>query len=208
MWLLNNLLYRYQVVPFPTNAGWAESNIPTGGVNFLPRYLYPYTGVGANSRGLAWTQAYGFRPAVWSEIDLSKPLMLSFLINKDGNDVESVGRVQLKQVFTEGQLAAPGIGLQVDNFTVTGEAYGTARQTVALGNIVAGQINRIDIVVVPNTRVEFWVNNVLTGSLTGTAVPTLMSALFVISIINGATGTVDSRMFVLTPTIIHGTYLP
>ncbi len=195
-----NLGYEWKELIVPTNAGWTTSLLGSGGVSQNPFRIAPYTGTTANSRGLAYVATLGLNSGdrVRVACDYSKRLEWEFIICRRFSDSEAVARIQLKQVNTEGDLANVGIGLRIDNYTVLGEAYGTARQTVSLGTLTDDRIWRVKIVLIPNTRVEFWVDGVLRGSLTGTAVPTGVTATtwVVVSIINGPTGGVNATLYV------------
>jgi len=207
LWLLNNLLDRYKIIEVPTNSGWATSNLGSGGVGHYPFNIFVYTGTTANSRGLAYTIAWGLNSGDVrrDRIDFSKKLMISFAVVRRNSDSEAVARFQLKSVNTEGDLADLGLGIRIDNYTVLGEAYGTARGTTSLGSLTNEQLTRFKIVHVPDTRVEFWVDGVLTGVLTGTYVPTGLSnnSFLVASIVNGPTGGVDAQMRVFNIRLVQ-----
>jgi len=196
LWLLDRLFNRYKVVRLPTNAGWGSDNAGSGWVYQDPWYLHVGTGTTANSRGLAWRTVYGLNSGDRSRyaLDWSKRLWWLFTFHRENSDPEVVGRIQLKTANTEGALTDIGIGLEINNYDVVGEAYGTARGTVNLGTLTNSRIWRVKIVHVPGVRVEFWVNGVLAGTLTGDHVPTGSVAYnyYVQSIINGATGGVDA----------------
>jgi len=206
LWLRSNLLKKYKVIHIdPSN--WSTSNSGSGVVEEAPVYLRVRTGTTANSRGLAWHPVHWLNSgdAWYSYCDYSKRLEWEFLLVRVNSDAESVGRIQLKQVNSEGALAALGLGLQIDNFTVTGEAYGTARGTVSLGTMTPGWFWNVRIVHVPGVRVEFWVNDDLAGVLTGTAVPSGLSStsFIVVSIINGPTGGVNAFLDVSKMRIVQ-----
>lgn len=200
LWLLHNLYKKYKVIRVPTNAGWISSLVNSGALTQVPFLLGPHTGVTANSRGLAYATTLGLNSGTLSRsyIDWTKWLELSFILLRLNSDAEAVGRFQLKEIGTEGILANQGIGIQATNYALVGEAYGTARGTVSLGNLTDDRSVKIKIVK-KATSVEFWVNDVLTDILTGTAVPAVAgtaAGYSVASIINGGTGTVDGYLFV------------
>jgi len=199
VWLLDNLLSKYKVIR-PTNAGWYTSNSGSGAVGQLPFYIWAGTGTTANSRGLAYapilTLNSGDYPA--AQTDYEKRLELMFMLHRVNSDSEAVARFQLKSVNTEGALSGLGIGLEINNFDIIGEAYGTARGTVSLGSLTPNRICYFRLVHIPNSRVEFWVDGVLAGTLTGDYVPTgqSTSSYLVLSIINGSTGGVNAVVYV------------
>jgi hypothetical protein len=196
---MDNLFRKYKVLIIPTNGGWGMSNTGSGVVSPNPLHLYVATGTTANSRGLGFSPIFGLNSGTISRhyIDWTKRLEFIFELARINSDSESIARVQLKETGVEGMLAQRGIGLEIDNYTLIGEAYGTARGTVSLGTLTDNIIKRIKIV--KDTEVQFWVDGVLVGTLTGDYVPNVpgtTGAYLVISIINGATGGVDARLYV------------
>jgi len=200
LWLLNKLLDKYKIIDVPTSGGWFTSLAGSGSRAQTPNYLRVGTGTTANSRGLVNTTCFALNPGdrAWDAVDYSKYLEWEFAVVRYNSDPEAVARVQLKQTGAEGALADVGLGVEIQDLDVYGEAYGTARQTVGLGTLTHDRSWHIKIVHVPSARVEFWVNGILTGILTGSAVPTGVTArtYMVISIINGSTGGVDANLFV------------
>lgn len=200
LWLLQNLLNKHKVIRVPTNGGWTTSVLFTGGVAQAPSRLYLNTGGTASSRGLASAFTFGLNAGTIARayLDWTKRLELSFILCRQSSDVEVIARFQLKEASTEGLLAQRGIGVEISNYTMVGEAYGTARNTVPIATLTDDRVSQIRIVKLID-RVEFWVNRILAGTLTGTAVPNVTgaaSAHHVASIINGATGGVDAGLFV------------
>lgn len=200
LWLLHNFQRKYKHIRVPTNAGWTTSNV-NGIVTQTPLHMYANTSITAISRGLAHCASTNLNSGdiCHDYINWSKRLELSFILSRITADVEVVARVQLKEVNTEGVLAAKGIGLQISNYTVVGEAYGTALQTTGtLKTLITDRIIRVKIVLT-STSVEFWIDGVLVESLTGTAIPTAASAAtdyLVVSIINGVTGGINAWIMV------------
>jgi hypothetical protein len=183
----------------PPNAGWETSYVGSGSAAFYPFRIYLVTGTTANSCGLVRCGIHGLNAgSIHQEyIDWTRRLQLSFFLTRVSDDPQVIGRVQLKEINTEGQLAQRGIGLQINNWSVIGEAYGTARNTTAeIKSLLGARIARIKIVKLSD-KVEFWVNDYLKATLTGTAVPNVTgnaSAYLVASIINGATGGVSAAL--------------
>jgi hypothetical protein len=194
-WLLENLLKKYKVIRVQTT-GWSTSNVGSGVVTQYPTYITMATGTTASSRGLATTSIYGPNPgnAHYYFTDWRKKLMLEFICSKGGNDPESVARIQLKEAATEGALAQRGVGIEIDNYSLVGEAYGTARGTVSLVTLSDSRLVRVTIEKLPD-RVNFYVNGILYGTLTGSAVPNVVgnaTTELVVSIVNGPTGGVQT----------------
>lgn len=199
LWLLHNFHRKYKHIRVPLNAGWT-SDLVNGGLTQQPMRLYPNTSITASSRGLGYAVAHGLNSGntVMYNIDWTKRLELSFTLARESSDVEVVARVQLKEVATEGVLAARGIGLQISNLTVVGEAYGTALQTTGTLKTLTNTYSIRVKIVLTATSVDFWIDGVLAGSLTGTAVPSVVGAAgyLVVSIINGVTGGVNAKLFI------------
>jgi len=199
LWLLHNLERKYKIIRIPTNGGWAADHSGGGGYQ-RPQYIQVYTSTDPNTRGLFFLTTFGLNSGDRSQhaCDYSKRLELYFTIARMYSDPEAVARVQLKQTTSEGPLSDVGLGIEIRDFDVYGEAYGTARQTVKIFTLKHERVARVRIVHVPNNRVEFWVNGVKRGELTGTAVPTGVTTTtrFVVSIVNGPTGGVACEFYV------------
>ena len=178
LWLLDNLLAKYKVIDVPTR-GWNTNNAGSGSVGQYPIFLTWWTGTTADSRALAYTYLYLLNSGdtYYTRLDFGKRLIWEFTLDRhDTADSAHVGRVQIKTVNTEGALSDVGLGLEIDNLDVYGEAYGTARGTVHLTTLTLGQLKRFRIVLIPGSKVEFytleasgWVKR---GELTGDYVPT------------------------------------
>jgi len=197
LWLLHNLYEKYKVVRVPTSGGWLTNNI-NGAAVLRPFMLYVNTSATANSRGLVYAEGIGLNSGdiVAGYCDWTKRLEIEFSVARIGSDSEVEARVQLKEANTEGILAQRGVGVSINNFDMVGEAYGTARDTLPLGTLASNRLARIKIVV-RSVVVEFWVDGVLQGTLTGNAVPSVQataSTYMVISIINGPTGGVNAYL--------------
>jgi hypothetical protein len=206
-WLLDNLFKRYRVYIIPTNAGWATSNVGSGSAGFASTYLAVLTGTTANSRGMALQGVFGLNPGNYGRhmVDWDKYLELRFGIARLRSDPEVVARFQIKESGVEGPLAEKGLGVEVRNFEVYGESYGTARGTVRLGTLADNRPAYARIVK-RRDRVEFYLNEALAGVLTGAYVPTgapSTNCSFVHSIVNGPTGGVNAIWYVWGITVIQ-----
>lgn len=197
---------RYKTINLPTNVGWSTSNAGSGAVYQYPSHMILITGATANSRALASTLAYGLTPAQNAHylysIYFDKRLEWDFALTRENSDPEVIARIQLKRTSTEGALTDIGVGIEIQNMTMYGEGYGSARSTCTIGSLTNLYTRYIRIVVVPGDistrRVEFWVDNQLAGTLTGNAVPYGYAAVphySVVSIINGATGGVIAGLY-------------
>jgi hypothetical protein len=193
--LLDKLLEKYKVMIIPP-LGFSSSFSGGAGGTGTPFVLYIYTSTTANSIGRFYAYARflnsGTLPS-YEFVDWTKDLELHFLLIHSGSDPEAVSYVQLKESGAEGALAQRGIGIELQNLTLYGEGYGTSRGTVNLGTLTSGYLVKIKIVK-KSSKIEFYVNNELKGTLTGSAVPNVAgtaSAYFVLSAKNGATGGVN-----------------
>lgn len=197
---LTGIVEEWREFDVPTNAGWTTSNVGSGGAAYSSLYLYVYTGATALSRGMVYTLVFGLNRGILSRyyVDWTKRLELEFAVVRLNSDPECVARVQLKESNVEGPLAQLGVGVEIDNYTVLGESYGTSRGTVALGTIPDDRPWFVKIVKTTD-EVRFWINGVLVGRLTGAYVPNVagnVNTHLVASIINGATGGVDARLYI------------
>jgi hypothetical protein len=204
---LGSFLESYKVINVPTSASWTASNAGSGSIVLEPTDFYIRTGTTASSRGMVYAGFFGLNSGNISRayVDWTKRLELLATIARLNSDPQAVARFQLKQGSSEGQLAGLGIGIQINNYSLYGEAYGSARGTVSLGTLTDDRLARIRIVKEID-RVEFWINGVLQGTLTGNAVPNVQGGAIgylVASIINGATGGVDTQLFVSNIWIIQ-----
>lgn len=174
------------------HVGWTASHTGSGGSYAIAFNIGLSTGTTASSRAMLYTRVFGLNSGDIScfNIDWTKRLELHFTIERNGSDPECVARFQLKESNVEGALSERGIGIEINNFAVVGESYGTARGTVSLGTIPSTVIKRFRIVKDIN-RVEFWVDDVKLGELTGSYVPNVKgtaTAFVVASVRNGTTG--------------------
>jgi hypothetical protein len=201
-WLLDNLLGRYKVILYaPT--GWVASNAGSGSFGAGPDSVIVRTGTTANSRGMgiAFPVALNSGDMDYRYVDWRKYLEINTIIFRSASDPEVIARLQLKETSTEGALTGRGVGVEIRNYAMYGESYGTSRGTVAIGVLSDRRAVKLTIVKRMD-RVEFYVNNVLQGSLEGAYVPAdIGTAYLVISIVNGATGGVDA-LFGATPPLI------
>jgi hypothetical protein len=199
--LLSGYLNSYKVIRVPTNTGWSASNGGSGSVGLWAFYFQPFTGTTPDSRGMSFALLMGLNSGNIQRcfVDWTKRMELEFFVSRQGSDAEAIARFQLKEANTEGILAQRGIGIQISNYAMVGESYGTARGTVNLATLSDYKICRIKIVKTASA-VEFWVNGVLTGTITtANAIPSVQgtaNAYLVASIINGATGGVNADLCV------------
>jgi hypothetical protein len=154
-WLLENLFTRYKVINVPTDAGWGYAFVGSGSWSQRPFYLHLNTGMTASSSARAYTDPYYLNTNLAQSyyLDWNKRLELWLIANRINSDPECIGRIQLKNTNAEGALASLGVGVEFDNYSVIGEAYGTARGTVSLGTIPNETPWRFRIVHIPGVKV-------------------------------------------------------
>jgi len=191
---------RFKIKRFPTNAGWSTAKSGSGAIYQLMHLIYLGTGTTALSEARAYQGTYGLNSGDihYSYVDWTRRLEFEFTFSRINSDVEATARIQLKETQFEGALAGRGIGLEIANYRVRGEGYGTSRGTIDLGDIPDSRIWHVKIVL-EGDRLEFWINRVLQGVLTGDSVPQVQGTTggyLVLSVINGPTGGVDVKMTV------------
>jgi hypothetical protein len=198
-------------VVIPTNAGWTTYVVGSGVCSFLPTYILLNCGITANSEIRARADIAGLNIDTGWLINWNKPIRFRFSYIREVSEAEVIARVQIKDVFTEGILAAPGIGMQVDNYDISFESYGAARAVTASGvSCVSGKSKDILIAYYPGNRVEFYINGVLVATHTGNTIPIAGggagSGMLIHSIKNGATGGVASYSYICSPRVWRRTY--
>jgi len=172
--VLDDLLTRWKVVPVNPNEGWKTSHLGTGGANQYTVYCEGFTGIDPVSRGMLYAGMRGLNSGNMSHynIDWDKRLELRFNVLRLGLEVGGTrGRIYLKCSSVWGDLTVLGIGLRISDYAVEGRAYGIAEGIVNLPNLVSDRLSRYRIIHIPESRVEFWVNEVKEGELTGDYVP-------------------------------------
>lgn len=163
---------RSNFMMIPTAVGWDETIVGAGVVDQEPfRQRAKITDVNAGS-ALAYTRSQGFNiGGTYGKVNWDKHLYFILNYGIYFSEANLNRRVQLKGVDTLGQLAEMGIGFQVVDLVMTGEAYGIARGTVALGNMIEiadPSYESIQVVIEldPATpAVRFYINGSLIGSI-------------------------------------------
>ena len=194
-------------------SNWGEAYVGSGAHADAPVRITLYTGIVANSSALKYCETapvrYGGAPA---SINWSKKLVFIFSMVRINNDAEFVGRIQIKNGVGLGALADDGLGIQVDNFNLTGETYGAlGRGTVALTTVLtSASCYGVMIVHTPGVKTEFFIDSgggwVLEGTQTDTTlIPTGMGGgwnYVVASGQNGVTGGVNDEMSLYKPYVL------
>jgi len=191
---------REKEIVIRTNGGWTEVVNGSASVSQTPFYLLVNTGSTANSASTAYCPVFGLSGSgeTWNAINFSKRLEWSFIITRVTYNTQTQAYIQLKQSNSMGALSDVGVGLMINSSShLYGESYGSTRQLVDLNAYARETTIRVKIVVVPNTKVEFWINGALIGTITGDGVPTgtISPAYVVVSIKNGDTS-LKTEMYV------------
>jgi len=186
---------RYMHVPI--NDLWTDNSGGTGSSTLYPQYAEVACAAAGGDHGLVYCTAPFLNSyvdaSVWDRADFDNMLIWAFDVSRDaGTHADIRARVQLKQANGEGVLANDGMGIQIQNYDIYGEAFAAAQATVDLGvTMTALYTYRIAIVLIPNVSVDFYVNEVYRGQIT-TQVPSGPAAgtcYWVLSIDNGAVAT-------------------
>jgi len=197
---LEGLLDEYRIINVPMNAGWGTSLVGSGSWSLNALYSYLYTGTTASSSILLYAWTFGLNSSTISKhyVDWTKRLEIHFTIARYNSDPECVARFQLKESNALGALAQRGVGIEIANYLLRGEGYGTSRGTVDLMTLTDGITYEVKIVK-DGSELEFWVNNVLLGKLSGAYVPNVPgtgNSCLAVSINNGPTGGVNGEFHV------------
>ena len=122
------------------------------------------TGAAANGRGFAYSRLFGLGSLFdIREIDWDKKLHIQFKIARTGSVAGTIARVQLKPNNNEADLAAKGIGIVINNYSIFAESYNTARLATDTTIVMGGfnYPNTIEIVHNPGVDVRWYVDKVL-----------------------------------------------
>lgn len=171
---LPTLISADNFIMIPTVAGWTEVFVGAGAAQQQPtRQVALILDANAGS-ALLHTPAYGFNiGGDYQKVNFDKHLYIIFNYGVYKTEANLIRRVQLKKAAALGVLAEIGLGIEIDNTTITGEAYGTARGTVALGSItMLGTLCESIQVIIwldPDTpAVRYYIDGSLAGSITNT----------------------------------------
>ncbi|KKN73881.1 hypothetical protein LCGC14_0396830 [marine sediment metagenome] len=162
-------LGRFKELEVDTNSAWSATNVGSGSIVATdPLGKILRTGATANSSTFNRTRPYGLNGDVANRnyFDYDKALSLFFSVCRYITDAEAVSRVQMKDADGIGVLGEKGIGLQLDNLALTGEAYGASRGTVDLSTSLTIEKMAWVEIRLTSTGVEFFVDNVSKGSIT------------------------------------------
>jgi hypothetical protein len=189
-----------------TGSGLTPSTSGTATTQAVSNYAQLRTGAtsGSVARLYSTEPISGLSQSQIFNINFGLPLRITFSLTRITAGASALGRVQIKQTQADGALAASGLGLQINNYDIFGETYGTSIDTLNAGTLVDGQTYKIEIIHYPANRVEWWVNGVLRAAETTAAkIPTGQAPCYLqASFNNGAA--VDLQMFVNSITLQSG----
>ena len=179
--------------------------VGSGVVSNRADFLRQQTGTTASSTVVSYTSIPGLLVgnATYGLVDWSKELWIFFGLRRITSEAQTIARIQIKQIETIGNLAALGLGIYIANLTLSGESYGTQRNTTSLGTtLVSSQSYQIAIHLQPSVpQIDWYVDGVLKGSETVAAnIPTVAATApdnFVVSVENGVTGGTNAELFLL-----------
>jgi hypothetical protein len=212
--LLGNLFSNGNITVLPTNGGWTQTVAGSGSSGQTPSFLYVSCGSGINSSASLSSPIVGLSNITnKTYINWDIPLHISFSIIQFFYNTQVVSYTQLKNSYVQGPISSPGLGIRIDNHTMWGESYGTTLGSSSLGDIRNDILTKIDIILTPEKRVEYWVDNVLktihtnlsfipsgeTGALDGS-----INATFMHSIKNGNSDTQAVYYYLKQPVIWQG----
>jgi len=195
------------LLAIPTLAGWSEG---VGGSGSTNQYIYGNqvrTGVTLNSSARLYTtsQLFGFDATSFVNFSFDKEIIFIFNYARSASEANAIARVQIKAAATEGALGAKGIGIEVDNFALYGESYGTSLAKLDLSTVlVADHAYQIMIKFYPASRIEWWVDSVIKGTQsTAVKIPTGSIVAYIVhSIITTISNpSADAQSYVMQPKI-------
>ena len=183
----------------PTNTGLTASTSGTGTTASLVTYLQLRSGATAGSLARLYSTdiVCGLSQNQLFNVDFGFPLRFTFLLTRITSEASCIGRVQFKTTQADGSLAAKGIGVQINNYTVAGESYGSSLSTINLGLALNdAETYKIDVLHYPAQRIEWWVNGVLAATqTTSTAIPSGVGVCYFHSSLANVAAS-DVQMFV------------
>jgi hypothetical protein len=156
-------------VLIPTNTGLTAATSGTGTTATLVTYAQLRTGAtgGSLARLYSTDIVCGLSQQQLFVVDFGLPLRFEFLLTRITGGASAIGRVQFKTTQADGSLAAKGIGLQVDDYALTGESYGSSLGAINLGvTLVDAETYKVEVLHYPANRVEWWVNGELKATQT------------------------------------------
>lgn len=189
------------------NAQWTTA-VTGSGTATLYAYNFDLRTTTADGQARAYAILDGLHPGltIGSRINFDYPLIFAFWVSAEGTHANITRYVQIKNATTHGDLAEQGVGIKISNLSCIGESYGTARGTVNLMTMTQGQAYKVLIAHFPGSRVEFWVDGTLLGTISTTAnVPSgssTTSRSIVTSIDNTGSGVI-AKMFTGTHILVQ-----
>lgn len=194
----------------PTVSGFSANHAATGGQAHWHFAHNVYTGLAANSRGMGTITLQGFAAGHadgfrFFNYDKKFRWLMRYCISGD-LDPEAIARVAIQNGTDAVDLTAKGFGIKVISNALWGMSYGTALGLVNLGvTLVIAVDIKLEIILYPANRIEWWVNDVLVGTQAiAAAIPTghyigAPDDRLAHSIVNGATGGINQYSYIIHP---------
>lgn len=186
-------------ITLPTNTGLTAATSGTGTTSSIVPYFQLRSGAtgGSLARLYSTDIVCGLSQNQLFNTDFGLPLRFSFLLTRITAGASAIGRVQFKTTQADGSLAARGIGIQINNYSLTGESYGSALATISLGvTLNDAETYKVEIFHYPARRVEWWINGVLAATqTTATAIPSGVGTCYLQASLSNVAAN-DVQMFV------------
>ena len=164
-----------------TNVGWDTGLVGGGTVNLFPFGCHCVTAAGASSTR-AWVAMHGLgQGGPITRIDWDRKLYVMFSIMRTNDVATAQASTLLSESAMVGDIAAQGIGIEIENLTLWGVSWGAgaARAVVDLGTLMVDS-QQYDIVIIHDPSVpsiEWYVNQVLSGTqITANNIPAGLAA--------------------------------
>lgn len=181
-------------------SGWTAAHISGGSVINDPIVLSLRSNATGGGIGLVHNELWGLYPVgggVPTTVDWTKKLHLKFVIIKETNSANGLAYIQMKAATTQGDLAAIGMGLKIDNLVLTGEVHdGSTRSTVGSSVLTVNRAYEVVIEWDGSSLWEIFLDGVSLGTLTSDLPSgTTAGMKLIVSSGNGGDAT-DNRFYV------------
>jgi hypothetical protein len=180
---VSELFKRYDIYHVDLGGNWIKTLVGSGVLNYNPLFVQPYTGTTANSSVLAYARLGSYFP--FSLANKLWEFIVHFYYSQPSTGYI---RVQIKNNTNLGTLASGDYGIEFELQSTNGNgrcANGGTPISVSLGTVSSGVIHELKIVKRSNSALDFYVDDVLLGSLLS-SLPTSNLLYLVLSIENGA----------------------
>jgi hypothetical protein len=209
--VLANLAKSSTFFMLPVSSGWTTALVGSGAVLQQPFRLYLQTGATANSSATAYAPFYGFNEdGFYYRMNWDKKLFFIFNLGRATADAEFIGRVQIKESSTIGNLAERGIGVLFKGYDFYVESYGTVREEINTGLTISSGRKYQIVVLLDNTvpEIKFYANGVLVITQSdATYIPSGIGTVninMLVSSQNGAAGGANPYITMMEPIVWQG----